>query len=92
MKFKIQTTRGYIAKDYEVIQAIVGMWRRVGIEAENRGLRDRQALRAARPGPARARRLLQLGQLDRRPQHLDRPRHVRSLAGTRPGTPRMSTP
>ncbi len=32
--FKIQTTRGYLAKDYEVIQAIVGMWRRVGIQAE----------------------------------------------------------
>jgi peptide/nickel transport system substrate-binding protein len=32
--FKIQTTRGYLPKDYEVIQAIVGMWRRVGIEAE----------------------------------------------------------
>jgi peptide/nickel transport system substrate-binding protein len=34
VKFKIQTTRGYIAKDYEVVQAIVGMWRKVGIEAE----------------------------------------------------------
>ena len=34
VRFRIQTTRGYIAKDYEVIQAIVGMWRRVGIEAE----------------------------------------------------------
>ena len=34
VEFRIQTTRGYIAKDYEVIQAIVGMWRRVGIEAE----------------------------------------------------------
>ena len=32
--FKIQTTRGYIAKDYDVIQAIVGMWRKVGIRAE----------------------------------------------------------
>lgn len=34
VKFKIQTTRGYKPKDYEMIQAIVGMWRRVGIEAE----------------------------------------------------------
>lgn len=34
VKFKIQTTRGYLPKDYEVIQAIVGMWRRVGIQAE----------------------------------------------------------
>ncbi len=34
VKFKIQTTRGYIPKDYEVVQAIVGMWRKVGIQAE----------------------------------------------------------
>ncbi len=34
VRFKIQTTRGYLPKDYEVIQAIVGMWRRVGIAAE----------------------------------------------------------
>ena len=30
----IQTTRGFKPKDYEMIQAIVGMWRKVGIEAE----------------------------------------------------------
>ena len=34
VKFTIQTTRGYLPKDYEVIQAVVGMWRKVGIEAE----------------------------------------------------------
>jgi peptide/nickel transport system substrate-binding protein len=34
VKFTIQTTRGYLPKDYEVIQAIVGMWRKVGIEAK----------------------------------------------------------
>ena len=34
VKFKIQTTRGFKPKDYEMIQAIVGMWRNVGIEAE----------------------------------------------------------
>lgn len=34
VKFTIQTTRGFKPKDYEIIQAIVGMWRRVGIEAE----------------------------------------------------------
>jgi peptide/nickel transport system substrate-binding protein len=34
VKFKIQTTRGFKPKDYEMIQAIVGMWRKVGIEAE----------------------------------------------------------
>lgn len=33
-KFKIQSTRGYKPKDYEIVQAIVGLWRRVGIEAE----------------------------------------------------------
>jgi peptide/nickel transport system substrate-binding protein len=33
-KFTIQTTRGLKPKDYEMIQAIVGMWRRVGIQAE----------------------------------------------------------
>ena len=34
MKFTIQTTRGFKPKDYEMIQAIVGMWRKVGIEAK----------------------------------------------------------
>ena len=34
VKFKIQTTRGFKPKDYEMVQAIVGMWRKVGIEAE----------------------------------------------------------
>ena len=33
VKFTIQTTRGFKPKDYEMIEAIVGMWRRVGIEA-----------------------------------------------------------
>lgn len=33
-KFKIQATRGLKPKDYEMVQAIVGMWRKVGIEAE----------------------------------------------------------
>jgi len=32
--FTIQTTRGFKPKDYEMIQAIVGLWRRIGIEAE----------------------------------------------------------
>lgn len=30
----IQTTRGYKPKDYEMISAVAGMWRKVGIEAE----------------------------------------------------------
>ncbi len=34
VRFTIQTTRGFKPKDYEMIQAIVGMWRRVGIEAD----------------------------------------------------------
>ncbi len=34
VRFTVQTTRGYKPKDYEIIQAIVGLWRRVGIEAE----------------------------------------------------------
>jgi len=34
VKIKIQTTRGFKPKDYETVQAIVGMWRKVGIDAE----------------------------------------------------------
>ncbi|MEK9876230.1 MAG: ABC transporter substrate-binding protein, partial [Betaproteobacteria bacterium] len=33
VKFTVQTTRGYKPKDYEMIEAIVGMWKQVGIEA-----------------------------------------------------------
>jgi peptide/nickel transport system substrate-binding protein len=33
LRFTFQTTRGFKAKDYEMIQAIVGMWRKVGVEA-----------------------------------------------------------
>ena len=33
-RFKIQTTRGFKPRDFEIIQAIIGMWREVGIEAE----------------------------------------------------------
>ncbi|MDU6746386.1 MAG: ABC transporter substrate-binding protein [Bradyrhizobium sp.] len=33
VKFTIQTTRGFKPKDYEMVQAIAGMWRQVGIEA-----------------------------------------------------------
>ncbi len=33
VKFTIQSTRGFKPKDYEMIQAIVGMWRNVGIDA-----------------------------------------------------------
>ncbi len=34
VEFSIQTTRGFKPKDYEMIQAIVGMWRNVGIKAK----------------------------------------------------------
>lgn len=34
VRFTIQTTRGFKPKDFEMVQAIVGLWRRVGIEAE----------------------------------------------------------
>jgi len=34
VKFKMQTTRGFKPKDFEMVQAIAGMWRKVGIEAE----------------------------------------------------------
>jgi len=33
VRFTIQTTRGFKPKDYEMIQAIVAMWRQVGAEA-----------------------------------------------------------
>jgi len=33
VKFSIYSTRGFKPKDYEMIQAIVGMWRNVGIDA-----------------------------------------------------------
>src|SRR6201987_2556651 len=33
VKFTIQTTRGFKPKDYEMIQAIFGMWRKVRIAA-----------------------------------------------------------
>ncbi len=34
VKFRIQTTRGFKPKDYEMVQAIAGMWRKIGAEAE----------------------------------------------------------
>lgn len=34
LKTKIQTTRGFKPKDYEMIQAIVGMWRKIGLDAD----------------------------------------------------------
>ena len=34
VKLKIQSTRGYLPKDYETVQVLVGMWRKVGIEVE----------------------------------------------------------
>ena len=34
LKFKVQTTRGFKPKDFEVMQAVVGMWKAIGVEAE----------------------------------------------------------
>ena len=63
-----------------MIQAIVGMWRKVGIEAEIEiyEIAKHYELRAA--DTAGAGRLLQLGQCDRRSDHVDRLCHVRPLA------------
>lgn len=34
LKFKVQTTRGFKPKDFEVMQAVAGMWKAIGVEAE----------------------------------------------------------
>ena len=34
VKFTVQTTNGFVAKDFEVVQAVVGMWKKVGIDAK----------------------------------------------------------
>jgi peptide/nickel transport system substrate-binding protein len=34
LRFKVQTTRGFKPKDFEVMQAVVGMWKNIGVEAE----------------------------------------------------------
>lgn len=34
VKLTIQSTRGYLPKDYETVQVLVGMWRKIGIEVE----------------------------------------------------------
>ena len=34
LRFKVQTTRGFKPKDFEVMQAVVGMWKSIGVEAE----------------------------------------------------------
>ena len=80
VKFTIQTTRGFKPKDYEMIQAIAGMWRKVGIEANIEVYEIAPALRAARAPRAGACGVLQLGKCDRRSHHLDRLCDVRALA------------
>ena len=80
VRFTIQSTRGFKPKDYEMVQAIrrpVAPRRHRG---RDRGLRDRQALRAARRRSTGAGGLLQLGQLGRRSDDLDGVRDVRPLA------------
>ena len=79
--FKIQTTRGFKPKDYEMIQAIVGMWRKVGIEADiSRSTRSPSITSYASSAQACADGLLQLGQCHPRPDVLGRFRDVRPLA------------
>lgn len=34
LKFKVQTTRGFKPKDFEVMQAVAGMWKVIGAEVE----------------------------------------------------------
>jgi peptide/nickel transport system substrate-binding protein len=34
VKFTVQSTNGFVAKDFEVVQAVVGMWKKVGIDAK----------------------------------------------------------
>lgn len=34
LKFKVQTTRGFKPKDFEVMQAVAGMWKAIGAEVE----------------------------------------------------------
>jgi peptide/nickel transport system substrate-binding protein len=89
VRFTIQTTRGFKPKDYEMIQAIVGMWREVGIEAEI------EVYEIAKHYELRAGGVLQLGQLDRRPVHIHRLCDVRplpSLGLGRPGHARYDRP
>ena len=61
-----------------MIQAIVGMWRKVGIDANIEVYEIAKHFELRMPPQARAGRVLQLGQRDRRSDHLDRLRDVRS--------------
>ena len=74
-----------------MIQAIVGMWRKVGIEAtiEVYEIAKHFELRAG--AQAGAGGVLQLGQLDRRSLDLDRLRDVRPVAALRLEVGRSST-
>ena len=80
VKFTIQTTRGFKPKDYEMIQAIVGMWRKVGIEAdiEVYEIAKHFELRAAHKLAPAA--FYNWGNAIGDPDHLDRLRHVRPVA------------
>ena len=86
VKFTIQTTRGFKPKDYEMIQAIVGMWRKVGIEANIEVYEIAKHFELRTVAQARAGGVLQLGQRDRRSDHFDRLRDVRPSRRTRRGT------
>ena len=92
VKFTIQTTRGFKPKDYEMIQAIVGMWRNVGIDANIEVYEIAKHFELRTTPQARAGGLLQLGQLYRRSDDLDRLCDVRRRRRTRLGSPTISTP
>ena len=85
VKFKIQTTRGFKPKDYEIIQAIVGLWRKVGIEAEIEVYEIAKHFELRAADTAGSCGLLQLGQRGRRSDHIDRVCHVRPVAALRLG-------
>ena len=80
VRFKIQTTRGYLAqglRSHPGDRRHVAQGRHPG---RDRGLRGRQAFRVARPGQAGAGGVLQLGQLFGRSDQLYRTCHVRPVA------------
>ena len=80
VRFTIQTTRGFKPKDYEIIQAIVGLWRRVGIEAEIEVYEIAKHFELRATDQLGACGVLQLGELHRGSDHVDRFCHVWPLS------------
>ncbi len=69
-KFKIQTTRGFKPKDYEMVQASSACGARSASRRRSRSTRSPSTTSCAPPTNS-PRRLLQLGQRDRRPHDVD---------------------